>query len=291
MNFSPVRTLAAAVLCLALTCAAGPVLASDAEFMATLAPAEQQEFAGWRKAKAHFDRRLDAYWQEVERKRRGRRPKRGTGKLYEPDDYVWSFPPVYKGPELSGSLARRWARYQASLEKAKPPSKKTKRPMPDIDDFLAAARKYYGFVPTRISEAEFKRRYAQEALTLGLTKEQVVRVYALETGGNGTADMQAGINPVSKRGHPISSALGYAQLLHANTIGELVTHGDSFIARLRKMAATTRDPARAAELKGKIEALQTHAESRPHGAQRLVPPRRLRARPARLRHACDQPGR
>ncbi len=256
MSFSPVRALAAVVLCLALTLAAETSRASDAAFMATLGAAERQEFSAWRKAKAHFERRLDAYWQEVEKKRQGRRPKRGTGKLYEADDYVWTLPPVYKGPELGGGLARAWARYQAAQEKAQPEKKKTRSAQPDIGDFLAAAKKYYGFVPTRISEAEFKRRYAKEALALGLTKEQVVRVYALETGGNGTADMQAGINPISKKGRPISSALGYAQLLHANTVGELVEHGEAFIARLRKMAAATRDPARAAELKGKMAALQ-----------------------------------
>ena len=69
------------------------------------------------------------------------------------------------------------------------------------------------------------RRSAREALKVGLTKEQVVRVYALETGGLGTYDMQSGFNPVTRTGKPISSALGYAQLLHANSTSELVRHG------------------------------------------------------------------
>ncbi len=115
-----------------------------------------------------------------------------------------------------------------------------------------------------------------------------MRVYALETGGNGTADMQAGVHPITKKGHPISSALGYAQLLHANTIGELVKHGDSFIARLRKMAAATRDPARAQELHDKIVALQRMLHAARSVPRRLVPPRRFRADAARLRHARDQ---
>ena len=42
----------------------------------------------------------------------------------------------------------------------------------------------------------------------------VVRIYALETGGQGTYDMQSGINPATKQGRPISSAPGYAQLLN-----------------------------------------------------------------------------
>jgi hypothetical protein len=254
LTFPPSRLLLAALLCLALLLPAHPGRASEADFIATLSPAQQREFKAWRTAKAHFERRLDAYWHEVERKRKGRRPKRSGGKLYEADDYVWTFPPEYKGPELSAGVENRWARYQAAEEKAQP--KKAKQRLPGIDDFLAAARKYYGFEPSRISEAEFKRRYAREALALGLTKEQVVRVYALETGGNGTADMQAGVHPITKKGRPISSALGYAQLLHANTIGELVTHGDTFIARLRKMAGATRDPGRARELQNKIAALE-----------------------------------
>jgi hypothetical protein len=254
LTFPPSRPLFAALLCLALSLPAHAGRATEAEFIAALSPAQKQAFKAWRTARAHYERRLDAYWHEVEKKRKGRRPKRGSGKLYLPDDYVWTFPPEYKGPGLSASLARLWRRYEAAQERARP--HKARRTQPGIPEFLAAAKKYYGFVPTRVSEAEFKRRYAKESLRLGLTEAQVVRVYALETGGNGTADMQAGIHPITKKGHPISSALGYAQLLHANTIGELVEHGDSFVARLRKMAAATRDPARARELNGKILALR-----------------------------------
>ena len=92
-------------------------------------------------------------------------------------------------------------------------------------------------MPKRATEREFKRSYADEALKVGLSKDQVVRVYALETGGLGTYDMQSGINPVTKQGRPISSALGYAQLLHANSTGELVKHGEAFAKRLLAMAA------------------------------------------------------
>jgi len=224
------------------------------DFIALLSPAQRVEFTKWHAAQARHQRQLDAYWAEVEQKRKGRRPKRSKGGLYGKEDYVWSFPPQYDGPRLGSALERRWTRFQAKQESAKP--KRARRPQPGIDDFLAAAKKYYGFVPTRISEREFKRRYAEESLALGLTKEQVVRVYALETGGNGTADMQAGIHPITKRGRPISSALGYAQLLHANTVGELVEHGDAFIARLKRMAAAAHDPARIKELNDKIRALQ-----------------------------------
>ncbi len=254
------RPLFAIVLgALALLPAPPAAAAAIGDFVASLSPQQQQEFQKWHAAQQHFERRLDAYWHEVERKRKARRPKRSSGKFYAATDYVLTFPPEYKGPQLSKDLEVRWARFQAVQEKQQPET--AKRVMPGIDDFLAAAKQYYGFTPTRIPEREFKRRYAAEALALGLTKEQVVRVYALETGGNGTADMQAGIHPITKKGHPISSAIGYAQLLHANTIGELVKSGDNFIFRLKHMLLAARDPARVQELRNKIEALQRMMKS------------------------------
>ncbi len=243
------------VVFLALGSVSGAAAAPDvSDFVATLSPAEAQEFTRWRSERTQFDRRLDAYWHEVDRKRAVRKRARAPGHFYVPADYVLTFPPEYSGPELSKDVAQRWASYLAAKEQTHPTP--AKAPQPGVDDFIAAAKANYGFVPERVPEREFKRRYAEESVALGLTKEQVVRVYALETGGVGTADMQSGINPVTRRGSPISSALGYAQLLHANTIGELVTSGDKFIARLTRMAVATSDPARAQVLRGKIEALR-----------------------------------
>ena len=44
------------------------------------------------------------------------------------------------------------------------------------------------------TEIQFKKAYARTASAAGLTKEQVVRVYAFELGGNGRYDVQAGSN-------------------------------------------------------------------------------------------------
>lgn len=251
------RTLVTA-LAVAMTAAAtigGAAAAGVQEFLATLTPGEQQEFTAWQAAKTRYERQLDAYWSQIEKKRAGRRAKRSTTKFFSNDDYVWAYPPTYNGPRLSAELDKRWARFLAAQE-AKPEAPAKPKPIPGLADFLAAAKQHYGFEPGRISEREFKRRYAVEAISLGLAKEQVVRVYALETGGDGTADMQAGINPITKKGKPISSALGYAQLLHANTIGELVKHGDDFIKRLQRLKAGASDPARIEELHRKIASLQ-----------------------------------
>jgi len=128
--------------------------------------------------------------------------------------------------------------------------------LPGIPDFLASALSHYKFEPERIPEIEFKRRYAREALSIGLRKDQVVKIYALETGGNGTADMQAGIHPISGKGRPISSALGYAQLLSANTISVVTKHGRKFLARLEGMARRTSDSKRRQRLEAKIKSLR-----------------------------------
>ena len=84
-----------------------------------------------------------------------------------------------------------------------------------------------------------------------------MRVYALETGGVGTYDMQAGIHPIKKTGRAISSALGYAQLLDANSVNELARSGATFIAHLnRKFRDPNNSPARTASLKHKLAVLK-----------------------------------
>jgi len=170
---------------------------------------------------------------------------------------VQTLPPEYDGPRLSPDLLRAWNRFIAEEEaKVPPPPVPPPKEIPALEDFIAAAQSVYGFVPERVSERTFKGRYAEEALALGLRKDQVVRVYALETGGQGTADMQSGIHPISKRGHPISTALGYAQLLDANSVDELAKHGGRFITRLQQMANRSDVPReRALQLQHKAQIL------------------------------------
>ena len=83
-------------------------------------------------------------------------------------------------------------------------------------------------------EIAFKRAYAQAALTAGLTREQVIGIYAFETGGHGEHDTQAGVS--AKRSRAISHALGYNQLLSANSVSILSEHGNEFLAALRRRA-------------------------------------------------------
>ena len=98
--------------------------------------------------------------------------------------------------------------------------------------------------------------YAKVATAAGLTREQAVRIYAFETGGNGTYDVQAGLTrPRRKGARPISPAMGYNQLLNTNTIGLLAAHGDAYVQALATTLSQSAGPRRPA-MERKIEALR-----------------------------------
>ena len=220
---------------------------------ARLSPEQQRAYVAYSRARSAHDRDAQIYWASVEEKREGRRRKRAQGQPFTHSDYIAEQPPKYIGPQLATDIAKIAA-------EVKPPE--PDEPLPGVTDFLAAARQEFGFVPSPTTEKEFKRRYAEEALAVGLTKDQVVRVYALETGGRGTYDMQAGIDPDTRKGKPISSALGYAQLLSANSVNEIVKYGDAFGARLAAHASTpSTSPRRATLLRTKVLVLRRMQKS------------------------------
>jgi hypothetical protein len=220
----------------------------DPDLEVKLTPEQAAAYREHLRARATHEGHLDSYWDDVELKRDARKRKRAVQQAYAATDYVRQQPPKYAGPPLPPDVAKIIAGLALPEQ--------TAEPRPGVGDFLANAKSEYAFVPERTTEAEFKRRYAEEALAAGLTKMQVVRVYALETGGRGTYDMQAGIDPDTRQGKPISSALGYAQLLNANSIDVLVRYGGEFIERLKAMAArASNDQKRVAALRAKIAAL------------------------------------
>jgi hypothetical protein len=123
--------------------------------------------------------------------------------------------------------------------------------VPVVADFLAAALTEFKFVPRMPqSENEFKRAYAKAASAAGLTKEQVVRIYGFEAGGNGDYDVQAGLE-YNKRARAITTALGYNQLLATNTVEIVAEKGNQFIKSLMARAAQLPADERMA-LEGKI---------------------------------------
>src|SRR5262245_24775902 len=250
--------LAAGILACALTLIGAWAQGASKDLADQLTPAQLATYEAYRTARDKFDRELRYYWRRVEAKRDARKAKRMLGQEYEAEDYIAQQPPKPTWPELPPDIAKIVA------DVAPPPPVP---PMATVADFLECARQQYGFAPTPATEREFKRAYAREALAVGLTKEQVVRIYALETGGQGTYDMQSGVNPFTKQGRPISSALGYAQLLHANSTSELVKHGARFAQRLLAMAAAPGAPSdRAAALRAKAAIVR-----RMHRAARSIP--------------------
>jgi hypothetical protein len=125
-----------------------------------------------------------------------------------------------------------------------------------VADFLAAAAEQFRFVPQPPdSEIAFKQAYVKVAAAAGLTRDQVVRIYGFETGGNGTYDVQAGLTHPRPGAKAISPAIGYNQLLSTNSVGLMADHGEQFIKVLRRKAGElSGEPKQAMEQK--IEALR-----------------------------------
>ena len=161
------------------------------------------------------------------------------------DDYVLTHPPVYSGPP----------RPVDPLAPPGPPPDE-KPPIPVVADFIKNAATQFGFVPDLPgNDLAFKRAYAKAALAAGLTREQIVGIYAFETGGNGAYDSQSGLVPYRPGAKPISPAVGYNQLLSTNSVSLLAEHGDRFLATLRQKAKTASGAGKLA-LERKIEAFK-----------------------------------
>ena len=144
----------------------------------------QARLAIYLQARQAYDAQAEVYWNAVVEKRRVRNAKRRNRQPIELTDYVLTQPPLYTGP-------RRPIDPQAPG-----PPPRERPPIPVVADFLQAAAEQYNFVPQRpASDLDFKRAYARTARAVGLTREQIVGVYAFETGGRGAYDTQAGLEP------------------------------------------------------------------------------------------------
>ncbi|HET8921007.1 MAG TPA: hypothetical protein VFN27_15190 [Xanthobacteraceae bacterium] len=183
-----------------------------------------------------------AYWTQISEKRQLRNAKRARGEPVSISDYVLAQPPVYTGPP-----------------KPRNPLKPEVAPpriyVPVVADFVAAARQEFKFVPRfPQSETEFKRGYAKVALAAGLTREQIVRIYGFEATGNGSYDIEAGLE-YNKHGRAITTALGYNQLLATNSVEILAEKGDEFIKQFESKSGVA-PVAERQPRDGKIDALR-----------------------------------
>lgn len=222
--------LFAAALLVAPALAPGQALAGTPlqEAIAKLTPEQQATLKAYESARAAHFRRVDQYWRQTELKRHKRKAKIAAGKPLSVEDYVKEQPPVYKGPKRPDEI-------MAMLPKPPKPPVAAHEPVAVLTDFLREAQTVYSFKPDRVSEDDFMIYYAVEAIRLGLSRDQVVRLYALETGGMGTHDLQSGFNP--RTGRAASTAIGYAQLLAANSVEQVRKDGADFAARLERLAA------------------------------------------------------
>ncbi|MDB5601255.1 MAG: hypothetical protein JWN71_3299 [Xanthobacteraceae bacterium] len=225
----PGRTLLLALLLgapgLALA-APGPRLAQTAPVDMDAALAQyQQQMAAYTAAREAYEEVAGPYWAAITEKRRLRVAKRRDRQPVDFDDYVLTQPPTYTGPKRPvDPLAR-------------PEEAPQRAYVPVVADFLEAAATHYKFVPQRPrDELEYKRAYAQAAAAAGLTRDQIVRVYVFECGGNGKYDLQAGLE-YRADARAISSALGYNQLLHINSVSLLAERGDGILKSLHAKAA------------------------------------------------------
>jgi hypothetical protein len=192
----------------------------------------QRRLREYQEARAAFDTEASTYWSSIIEKRRGRNTKRRERQPITLDDYVLTQPPVYAGPK----------RPVNPEPEAEGPRREPKY-VPVVADLLKAANEYFQWTPQRpAADGDFKRAYARFAAAAGLTREQAVRVYAFETGGNGNHDTQSGFHGT----RAISTAIGYNQLLTTNSVELLAEQGPEFLKLLSEKAASLSGPARRA---------------------------------------------
>jgi hypothetical protein len=203
--------------------------ASTADAMAQAASPQaiaeyRRKLKEYQAARAAFEQDAEPYWTSIAEKRRGRNAKRRDRQAITLDDYVLTQPPLYDGPKRPID--------------PEPQDRPERKPLPVVADFLQAAMAHFQFTPQRpASEVEFKRAYGRVALASGLTREQIVRVYSFETGGNGNHDMQSGLSASRPDSRAISTAIGYNQLLTTNSVELLAEQGHEMIKELTAKAA------------------------------------------------------
>ena len=190
----------------------------------------------YQEARAAFEQEAGAYWSSISEKRRGRNAKRRERQAIALDDYVLTQPPLYSGPKRP-----------VNPEPEPEEKPRERKPLPVVADLMKAAAEHFQFTPQRpANEIEFKRAYARVALASGLTREQAVRVYSFETGGNGNYDMQSGLSASRPGSRAISTAIGYNQLLTTNSVELVAEQGHEFVKALTERAAALSGPPRKA---------------------------------------------
>src|ERR1700681_2845547 len=228
-----------APLALAMDAAAFPAATADAMAQAASPQAiaeYRRKVREYQEARGAFEEEAGAYWSSIYEKRRGRNAKRRDRQAIALDDYVLTQPPLYTGPKRP-----------VNPEPEPEERPRERKAIPLVADLVKAAAEHFQFAPQQIgNEIEFKRAYARVALASGLTREQAVRVYSFETGGNGNYDMQSGLSASRPGSRAISTAIGYNQVLNTNSVELIADQGHEFVKVLTEMAARLSGAARKA---------------------------------------------
>jgi hypothetical protein len=244
LRIGPLYRCASYLLAVCLAVAPAALRAQSAAPQDATAAMEQYRVLLEQYDRAHetYTAAANAYWSSISAKRQLRNAKRAHAEALAIDDYVLEQPPVYIGPPRPRNPV-------------KPEAPTHPVYVPVVADFLAAAKNEFKFIPLLPqTEDEFKRAYARVALAAGLTRNQVGRIYSFEATGNGTYDVEAGLE-YNKHARAISTALGYNQLLATNSVELMAESGNEFIKYLRDRAAQLPDDRKLA-LENKIEILR-----------------------------------
>jgi hypothetical protein len=243
----PATLLAIAIAALLISPAAAQssesanALAQQPELAAAVAQ-YRRALEDYNRAWQSYTAASSAYWNQISEKRHLRNAKRARGEPVSISDYVLTQPPVYTGPPKPRN----------PLKPEVPPPRIY---VPVVADFVTAARQEFKFVPRfPQSETEFKRGYAKVALAAGLTRDQIVRIYGFEATGNGSYDIEAGLE-YNKHGRAITTALGYNQLLATNSVEILAEKGDEFVKQVQSKSALA-SGAEHQSVDGKIDVLR-----------------------------------
>lgn len=200
----------------------------------------REKFAEYTNARAAYEELAGPYWKSITEKRSRRRARHSFQNIGA-SDYISKQPPIYSGPPKP--------------QNPEGPTS-TEKTVPVAADFLREAKAQFNFVPdTPTTENDYKRAYVAAARAAGLTPEQCVRIYAFESGGDGTYDVQAGLEYNMPGARAITTAFGYNQLLGTNSVELLAEAGDAFVSTLKKKAEAA-SGARKDALRSKIDTLK-----------------------------------
>lgn len=236
----------------------GAITLFHGSFTSVQAASYQEQLATYKASYGEFKKRKARYWLDIEKKKDIRTARRKAGKKFKRKHFVLSHPPKYTGPKRP--------RNPNPAPVAKKPAKK-RSTLPRPNELRAAMRDLYGLKLPQHRERDFKLAFAREAQRYGVSAEQAIGVYALETGGRGPFDLVSGevigrnkkCKLTKRAGRPLSSALGYFQLLNANTSSTVAGNArgpqeERFSNRLRELASKERGK-RKRELEKKADLL------------------------------------